>query len=513
MAVSRGITQSSRLDHPSLCVTYYQAGVGKTRRLYSITEMSSNMSLGINNNDISTLRAALLERMYYCEVEGEFVPPPIVKAKTFRNRCGAFKSELLGLVGTATPVSLDDVVEMYKGRKKTIYQNARNEVALFGYSRDDAIAFSFVKEEKVNPAKAARCIQPRNARYNINLARYIKPIEHRIYEKIAKIFGDGPTVMKGYNVEQIGGVIRGKWRSFNNPVAIGLDATKFDMHVSVAALEWEHSIYNRIYADAELKKMLTWQVNNKGRGYCDDGELRYSVKGRRFSGDMNTALGNCLIMCALVWTWMQECSIKAKLVNNGDDCVVIMEREDEQKFMDGLSAWFLEMGFRMVAEPPVYNLCEIEFCQMHPIEMGSGVCLMVRNIPASLRKDSLSTQDLSILSVRESYMNAVGVGGLAINGGVPILQNFYQALTRLGCGRVSKMADHLNRNRGMYFMSNGIQRVYEKPTPLVRLQVFMAWGYTPEEQLELEAYYDNFTIVGEVSVVDSHINNNTIFLN
>lgn len=470
------------------------------------------MSLGINNNDIRTLRAALLERMYYCEVQGVFVPPPIVKAKIFNARCLAFKTGLLKLLGTATPVSLDAVVEMYKGRKKAIYQNARDMVALYGYSRRDAIAYSFVKEEKVNPAKAARCIQPRKPAYNINLGRYIKPIEHRIYHKIAKLFGDGPTVMKGLNVEQIGSVIRGKWRSFAKPAAIGLDATKFDMHVSVAALEWEHSIYNRIYGCPELATMLTWQVNNQGRGYCSDGELRYSVKGRRFSGDMNTGLGNITIMCALIYSYAKELGIAVKLVNAGDDCTVFMEAGDVQKFLTGLTAWFLDMGFRMVAEPPVYTMSEIEFCQMHPIEVSSTTCLMVRNIPTALRKDSLSTQDLSLINVREAYLNAVGVGGLAINGGVPILQNFYRCFQRLGNGRISKMADHLNRNRGMYLMSEGVERVYREPTPQARLQVWLAWGYTPDEQLELEKYYDNY-VIGDpvVSVVDNHINNNTIF--
>ena len=70
---------------------------------------------------------------------------------------------------------------------------------------------------------------------------------------------------------------------------------KFDMHVSPAALAWEHSIYTSIFPrDKFLKKLLRWQMNNRGAGYCGDGSLKYSVTGKRFSGDMNTGLGNCL---------------------------------------------------------------------------------------------------------------------------------------------------------------------------------------------------------------------------
>lgn len=511
MELSRGLTKVSNLTHPDLRVTKFQAGVEKSRVLYSVTEMSGNMHLGINNNDISTLSAALLERMYYCEVQGVFVPPPIVESRHFA--CRTFRSKLLRKIGVATPVSLDQVVEMYKGRKHTIYANARDEVAAFGYSRKDATAFSFVKAEKVPPLKAARCIQPRKARYNIVLGSYIKPIEHRLYHGIDKVFGDGPTVMKGYNVEQIARIIRGKWRSFVKPVAIGLDATKFDMHVSVAALEWEHSIYHAVYGnDPKLRELLSWQVNNVGCGYCNDGKLRYTVRGRRFSGDMNTACGNCIIMSGMVWEYAHEKAIAIKLVNNGDDCVVFMERDDEERFMSGLDAWFLRKGFRMVAEMPVYDLCKIEFCQMHPIELGAGKCIMVRNIPVVLRKDSLSTLDLSQPSTLKAWADAVGTGGLAINGGIPILQNFYRCLQRLGRGaRQTKIGLQLRRNSGMYLISQGVERVFAKPTPFVRLQVFLAWGITPDEQVEMERYYDAYQFHDTVLEVDTHINYQTIF--
>jgi len=470
------------------------------------------MELGVNNADITTLACALLERMYFCKVKGEFVAPPAVTAAVLNARLSRFKTQVLQKVGTATPVSLDAVVEMYQGRKKAIYQNAKERYEMHGWTRKYPWLKAFVKMEKVNPDKAPRCIQPRDAGYNLLLATYIKPIEHRIYKAIDKTFGDGPTVIKGYNVCKIGRILRGKWKSFANPVAIGLDAVKFDMHVSKQALEWEHSVYNSMYKCKELRKLLVHQIYNRGGARCKDGHLSYKVIGRRASGDMNTALGNCLIMCAMVYSYAAEKNIHIKLANNGDDCVVMMEKEHEQNFMKGLDDWFMDMGFRMTAEAPVYRLAEIEFCQMRPIEYGNGEVMMVRNIPTSLRKDTLCSVDISKEKTMKAWMTAVGKGGLSLTGGIPIVQNFYRSFIRLGEGVSNKMAQQLNRNSGMYLLGTGMDRKFKEPTAEARLNTYIAWGITPDQQVALEQYYDEFDIESYKAVgVDKHINLNPIF--
>jgi len=476
--------------------------------------LSESRSLGINNADITTLECALLERMYYCKVKGAFVEPPPVTAGLYTARLANFKKLLQKRVGHCSPISLDEVVEMYQGRKRTIYANAKESYEVSGLTRKDGYLNSFVKLEKVNPDKAPRCIQPRKPVYNIMLAKYIKPLEHRMYQAIDKVYGDGPTVIKGYNVDQIGRIIRGKWRSFRNPVAIGLDATKFDMHVSVEALEWEHSNYNDIYRCKTLRRLLTWQVNNKGYGWCKDGSLRYSVRGRRASGDMNTALGNCLIMCALVHAYAEYKSISVKLCNNGDDCVVLMEREHTHNFMEGLDKWFLEMGFRMVAEEPVYELAKIEFCQMHPIEFDDGTCRMIRNIPVAMRKDTLCTISIANQKALKGWFTAVGKGGLALTGGIPIMQNLYRKFVQLGGDVNTKVADDLARNSGMHLMSKGMEAHFVEPSDKVRAQVFAVWDITPAEQLEIERYVDSYEMDPFADVpqtVDNHQNHNPIW--
>lgn len=502
-----GLSHKTKLSDPRCTVHKHAKEASKPRTLYSISELSGNVDLGVNNADIDTLECALMERMYYCKVGRDFVTPPPVKKGLFTERLGDFKKLLLRNMRNATRWTLQEVVETYSGRRRTIYENAMKHLVQIGLSRSDAHSIAFVKMELVNPNKAPRCIQPRKPAYNLMLGRYIKAVEHPIYRAIAKVFGDGPTVMKGYNVEEIGNIARGKWRSFVEPVAVGLDATKFDMHVSTEALGWEHNVYLDIFGHPpELAKLLRWQMNNKGAGYCADGKLRYSVRGKRFSGDMNTGLGNCLLMCAMVHAWAAHAGVHVKLLNNGDDCVVLMERVNYHKFISGLDEWFLEMGFRMVAEPPVYQLHQIEFCQMHPIEIGDS-CRMVRNIPMTLRKDTLTVHPMRNDKHRGKWMTAVGTCGLALTGGVPVMQDFYQCFQRVGCNAVSNMVDDPTFATGMRLMAKGMSEAYAPPDAWTRVQVFEAWGITPDEQEELERYYHTYELDSGVVVDEVHNDN------
>lgn len=483
-----GVSHSTSLSEPRLHVNRHAKDAVKPRRLFSISELSGNLDLGVNNADIGTLECALMTRMYKCEVNGEFVSPPHVDMGLFTLRLSQFKENLLRVMKPATKMSVSQVLETYTGRRRTIYENAAKKLMRIGLSRSDARSIAFVKMELVNPLKAPRCIQPRDPAYNLSLGRYIKAVEHKLYKAIGRVYGDGPTVMKGYNVDGIGSIIRGKWRSFAKPVAIGLDATKFDMHVSPAALAWEHSIYQSLFpGDGNLARLLRWQMNNRGAGYCGDGSLKYSVTGKRFSGDMNTGLGNCLIMCAMVYEYSRSRGVHVKLVNNGDDCVVLMEDKDRAKFCEGLDAWFLELGFRMVAEDPVWELHQIEFCQMHPIELGEG-CRMVRNIHSAMRKDTMTVHPLTNGPHREKWCHAVGTGGLALTGGVPVMQDFYMAMQRIGRGKESRMALDPTFATGMALMSKGMSARYEEPDAWARVQVFEAWGITPDEQCALEQH-------------------------
>lgn len=502
MATLDGVSHESHLTDPRLTIKKGQAEP-KVRSYHIIGGISGKLrTLKINNATIDTLAAALLERMYYCKVGGEYKAPPPVDEKTIFRVLRNFRTGIMKKFGAKpTKLSPEEFVSMFRGRKFNIYNNALEEYYDMGVQRKHSVSAAFVKCEKVNPEKAPRCIQPRHPVYNIGVGQYLKHIEHRLYKAIGKMFGEKDVVIKGYNVQQIGEIVKDKWSCFAQPIAIGLDATKFDMHVSAEMLKWEHSIYKSLYSgDKELKRLLQYQIDNRGVGYCMDGKLSYKVRGRRFSGDMNTALGNCLIMCAMVWSYAKERGVPIKFINNGDDCVVFMEKKHEGEFLVGLDKWFMDMGFRMTREPTVSVFEQIEFCQMKPIQTATG-CVMVRNFDTAREKDSLCLLPLQTSSAMSKWLYAVGECGLALCSGIPIMQSMYQCYMRNGV--TSNMGNSVQMQTGMRMLAKGLESKTNPVTSDARASFLMAWDYTPEEQIALEKYYDELVIDFSTRVVDN----------
>jgi hypothetical protein len=504
-----GVRHCSELTHEDLVINHHYQAEVEHRRMYVLQGISGDArTLKLNDPNIDTLASALLERMYYCKVDGKFVEPPPVDVKHVFKTLSQFRGIMLRRFGMKpSRNSPEQFVEMYTGRKRTIYEHAATELHLNGVTRRDARSNSFVKCEKVNPLKAPRCIQPRTPVYNVSLGTYLKHIEHKLYNAIQRTFqSDTPIIIKGYNVVDSANILRSKWDTFRDPVAVGLDATKFDMHVSHAMLKWEHSIYEHLYnGDTELKKLLKWQRNNVGRGYCKDGSLKYKVKGRRFSGDMNTSLGNCIIMCGMIYAFAKEKGVSIELANNGDDCVIFMEREKLNTFMANLDQWFYNLGFRMTVETPVTEFEHIEFCQTHPIKLNRG-WTMVRNFNTAREKDSISLIDISMEQAAMKWMGAVGECGLALTGGCPVFQSFYLAYSRNGIK--SNVLNSVQMQSGFLMMSRGLESKMDEITDEARASFYYAFDVTPDEQVALEEYYDAWTYkhtldhVGELREID-----------
>ena len=108
-----------------------------------------------------------------------------------------------------------------------------------------------------------------------------------------------------------------------------------------------------------------------------------------FMASMNTGLGNVIIMVCLIHAYLRTRGVRGSLINNGDDCVVIMDRNSLQRFNSHLREWFLQMGFNLTVESTVRVLEKIKFCQCQPVFNGVEY-VMVRGLVAALQKDSIS---------------------------------------------------------------------------------------------------------------------------
>lgn len=486
-------TQICREAPGSTITVLSPCGVPKVRKVLRMVGANCGLALGVHNNTLVNALRAVRERVFAVERGGELVPPPRPVSGVFRSRLAGFRQALLERLGPCTPWSLDKFVGSYKGSKQLRYQRAVTSLSARRINRGDSFLQSFVKAEAVNftakPDPAPRIIQPRTPRYNALVGRFIRPLEHRVYHGIAKLFG-GPTVMKGYNAVSTASCLRDMWREFTQPVALSLDASRFDQHVSREALQWEHSVYNRVYNDPELASLLRWQLDNTGYVRTSDGaRFRYQVSGCRMSGDMNTALGNCLIMCALVWTWAATCGVRVRLANNGDDCSVFMERRDLARFTRGMEAWFLEMGFTLTSDGVATVFERVDFCQTRPVFTGRG-WVMCRNPRVGLCKDVLCkqpTMDRPVLGYRK-WLYQVGQAGLAIADGVPVFSAAYSSFVRAGvpCAKAQGFGD---MSSGFEHMARGLTYSGTPITAEARVSFWRAWGITPDQQEVLEQQY------------------------
>ncbi len=477
----------------------------KERRVYVVEGVcpSDERKLKTNDADVMTTCSAILERMIYAKIGGKLLKRPCREYEHYDKELGEFKTRVVKAIGcVCEPCTAEEFCELYKGRKQTLYKQVLDDYLANGVKKVHAMYTTFMKVEKVPTNKSPRCIQPRDRRYNIAIGRYLKPHEKRIFKAIAKVFKQKYVVFKGLNANQAGAEMEKLWSSFSDPVAVGLDASRFDASVDVGMLKWEHSVYNRIFRSKELKRWLSWQLSSEGVARCYDGKIKYHVLGGRGSGDMNTSLGNSMIMCGIVWAWLQKCGIRAKLANNGDDCVVIMERSDLAAFSQGFDEHTRNLGFTMVIEKPVFELEEIEFCQTHPVCVD-GEWRMVRNFHSAREKDSMCLFPLDNPGARKSWLYAVGECGLALTSGVPIFQELYTGYMRNG--RPSHMSEAVFMQSGSRMMSQGMEAKFTPVSAGTRVSFFKAFGITPDEQVALEKYYQGWSCGDHIKVGETDL--------
>lgn len=463
----------------------------KPRKLYRFTGMGTHIRYGVHDHSLGNVRRGLVERVYMVEKEGSLVPTPKPTPGAF-DQLSRFHKSLKCHLARTTRLTPQEFLGFYTGRKLDRYSRAVESLAVLPVREKDAWLSTFVKAEKLNisakPDPAPRVIQPRDPRYNVELGRYLRHAEEYLFTAINKLFG-GRTIFKGISADQAGIEMKNIWDTFSDPIGIGMDASRFDQHISRDALEFEHRMWVEMFPPSErktLKRLLSWQIANRGLARCPDGEIRYRVEGCRMSGDMNTSSGNCYIMCATVHNWCARAGIsKFRLANNGDDCMVFMERGSETKFRLGLVEYYRTLGLTMKVEPTVDVLEHVEFCQTRPILIGENY-RMIRNLHQSLSKDLHSLNDLQGDGAAAQWVDAVGKGGRVLNDGVPVMMEFFKRFPTGPTARHnSDLAQSLVEANKYKFAREG-KFLDIPPTPQARFSFWLAFNITPDEQIALE---------------------------
>ena len=468
----------------------------KDRKFVVTTNLGPKHNLGVCHNNIDVIERAFVERYFLCKQDdGSFRPAHHVAPNSYASRSlREFRTIVIDCMPSLPRLSHQQVVDMYKGPKKRVYQSAMESIYHTPLSEVDSFLTSFVKFGKQDVDKAGRIINPRSPRYNLELGRFLKHSEHHYFNAINKAFGSRTkaTIIKGFNADVSASILHDKWSIFTNPVAVGLDASKFDMHVSQVALRYEHSFYNALFPGSRrLRQLLRWQLINRGTAYLPDGNIDFTMIGTRSSGDLNTSLGNCIIMCSLIYAYSKERGVDIELANNGDDCVVFMEEDDRLRFMVGFDNWFVAKGFSMTLEQPVYMFDRVEFCQTKPVCLETG-WRMMRNHEAILTKDTMCLVPITNNTSYRKWLGAVGECGLNCSYGSPVQQAFYECLLRNGI----KASDGYKAAifNGTSMMTRQVNSYSTCITAEARASYFFAFGIYPDAQIEIEQYYARLII-------------------
>jgi hypothetical protein len=447
----------------------------------------AGVDYGVHANNVTNLTRGIAERVLYVSRNGRLSRPPQPIEGVFR-RLDNLRERLIRRMPPTPVVPVEDYPSLYVGRKRVIYQRAVDSLMLRGVSKVDSFVSTFLKAEKINfTAKvdpAPRVIQPRSPRYNVMVGRYLKLFEKRVFAGFQRVFRY-PVVLKGMNAQEVGGWMHQHWKAFDRPVGVGLDASRFDQHVSRAALEFEHSIYNAVFQSPELAKLLRWQLRNRGIARVPGWRLDYTTDGCRMSGDINTSLGNCIIMSCIVIAYCEAKGIKFRLANNGDDCVLFVEQSDLAA-LAGIDHWFLDFGFTLTREDPVFELEKVVFCQAQPVYTSTG-WRMVRDPRTAMSKDCVSLVGWSTEQEIRVWAKAIATCGLSLTRGVPVWEEWYNQLDRLGDEQVSMGVQERVNDCGMYYMARGVTggQVCDES----RVSFWRAFGIMPDAQEALENYY------------------------
>jgi hypothetical protein len=311
-------------------------------------------------------------------------------------------------------------------------------------------------------------------------------VEHHMYPALQEWFGsDTPVVAKGLTQQAKAECIVSKLK--HGWACVGLDASRFDQCVQAQLLKAEHNVYTRLFPnDRFLAELLSHQLCNKGIGRCRDGFVRADIGAMRCSGDQNTSLGNIVIMCMLIKQFCMENSLlQFDILNDGDDLLLFLPSRC-LPLLRGLDAWYLSWGLRMKVEAPAYIPEQVEFCQARPVQTGQG-WVLVRNPKKALNTDFACGARCDNWSNYLVHLRSVGICGLSMAAGVPILQELYNFGIRNG--RTGKFSLEVLNGLGQQHVIQARSGFKAQPatiTSVARSSFEQAFGIPANDQISIE---------------------------
>lgn len=373
----------------------------------------------------------------------------------------------------------------YSGAKLARYEAAWLSLDDVRLTRSDARISAFIKPEKLLKNGDPRMIQARTIRYNCVLGKYLVPLEHQLYQ-LRRVPGfcssDLPLVAKGLHLRRRAQVIQAKMERFG--ACYSLDLSRFDAHIAIPWLQVEHAVYLRAHGNhPELRKLLSWQLINR----CYTRHWRYNSIGGRMSGDMNTALGNCLLMLVMCCVAARRTGMRPDsfdLFIDGDDTLVFTRHP-------GVKEWpavFRRMGQELKLEGYTKSFHQVEHCRCRPVSTARGVT-MTQNPKRVIARSTAGVRHWQEQKFWQAYLGLLGTCELALSAGLPVLQEYALMLLRWSQGKRPRRWVYLERWCKVARELREFDPVPLPITPEARATMWEAWDICPAEQRALEASF------------------------
>lgn len=395
------------------------------------------------------------------------------------------------------PMRWQQVVDRYSGQKKARYETAMLRLRTQLCEKEDSKLKMFVKAERVDfDAKVnskipkPRCILFRTYEYCLELSSYLLPIAGRLNAWKGPERGVCRTrvIAKELNSRQRGALLVKKMEEFVKPRVVSIDCEAFDSHVAPEMLEVEHDFYVSVCGgDKRLAKLLKWQLVNKGKSM---GRHSFTIDGRRCSGDANTALGNCLLMTLQVVECFRRLRIKKwDMLDDGDDCLLIVELEDLDRLERGLGRIFRTFGHEVVVEKASSIPEEVMTCRCKVLHCNDG-WRMVKDwrqvLAATFTSHRHYQEPKGGLRILKGILHASALD----YAGVPILGvvflRAYESLMSIKEISVRWNDEMIYRVQAEGLDLREVPK-YQEPGGGVRESFGLAYDTSPEAQLVLEA--------------------------
>lgn len=379
-------------------------------------------------------------------------------------------------------------LSLFPKAKFSLYFREQQSLLDCPLTKRDTMVKAFVKCEKMpleEKNSDPRMIQARTPRFNLEFGTFTRSIEHHL--KKVEINGER-VITKGLNQEEKAKLLLRVWRKTRKPVALSFDLSRWDMHVSEEMIKVAHEMYRSLIKDPWFEQLMQAQLRN--HGFTTQG-IMYKVRGCVMSGDMTTALGNCLLVTLIVLTYIrqqpQAMQSKIHLVDDGDDHVLIVEEEILQHVEETYPLWWQEVGHELRVDNKTREFHQIQFCQHKPLLTANGwtMCPDPKKVLGSAF--SLSKSWLKE-GQHKNYLGTIWEARAILHQGVPVYGPLFE---RLRSQNKHRLGYNLKRRQ------LGIERLLEAEwtnptaksglvTQTARVQFWEQWGVDPQEQRFLE---------------------------